>query len=533
MHGTTIKSFTSNKYVREFDSKVDAIERRIIPSIRKYYKKEYYKGIDNFIETNVTGYENLFKTNDVLDLFQDIYIKVGFQIANWYFRSFERYRTKADPKPFKTKWQNAFSTYGSLIAAYNAPLVSGTAKKTLIKLTERLYRDPEFQALGNQEQARILRGKFNQYSDYQARRLVRTESTRAANYAIEQSSLTMFPAEQLSKRWLNVGDAKVRNHHQNISPVRMNEDFVVGGEYIKRPGEGSAKNTINCRCRMIVVPDEDAVAITEMTDIGIGVGQARIDSFTLENITNTVAQVAATAAPIANAAAQTFKEVKDNISDIFSKSNIKVRSTTLSTNRTLDQYNEVNEKLRMLMNKYNYDHLQNNAKPINIRFKTTKDSYGYRRYNGLTGQTITVNLGDRWETISRMPNQEINMVGLYDGRWKSIVDEVNFHLATPVHEMAHVLTSTRYAQYMSRKGVNKHQNFFDELDKIYIDYKSELEEAKILESAVSWNKVFLGRYAQKNIDEFLAEGFTEYHLSSNPSKYAILIGKLVEKYYGK
>mgnify|MGYP004145712245 CR=1 FL=1 len=79
--------------------------------------------------------------------------------------------------------------------------------------------------------------------------------------------------------------------------------------------------------------------------------------------------------------------------------------------------------------------------------------------------------------------------------------------------------------------LDKGPQYFDDFR--MSDWKSELEEAKILESAVSWNEVFLGRYSLKNLDEFLAEGFTEYHLSSNPSKYAILIGKLVEKYYGK
>jgi hypothetical protein len=43
----------------------------------------------------------------------------------------------------------------------------------------------------------------------------------------------------------------------------------------------------------------------------------------------------------------------------------------------------------------------------------------------------------------------------------------------------------------------------------------------------------LGTYASKNIDEFMAEGFTEYKLSSNPSKFAIEIGKLIEKYFKK
>ena len=43
----------------------------------------------------------------------------------------------------------------------------------------------------------------------------------------------------------------------------------------------------------------------------------------------------------------------------------------------------------------------------------------------------------------------------------------------------------------------------------------------------------MGSYASKNIDEFLAECFTEYELTAKPSKYARLVGELVNKYYKK
>jgi hypothetical protein len=47
------------------------------------------------------------------------------------------------------------------------------------------------------------------------------------------------------------------------------------------------------------------------------------------------------------------------------------------------------------------------------------------------------------------------------------------------------------------------------------------------------NQISLGDYASTNIDEFMAESFTEYRLSSKPSKYAVLVGKLIDKYFKK
>jgi hypothetical protein len=45
--------------------------------------------------------------------------------------------------------------------------------------------------------------------------------------------------------------------------------------------------------------------------------------------------------------------------------------------------------------------------------------------------------------------------------------------------------------------------------------------------------VFLGKYASANKNEFLAEAFTEYKLSSNPSKYALEVGRLIDRYFKK
>ena len=47
------------------------------------------------------------------------------------------------------------------------------------------------------------------------------------------------------------------------------------------------------------------------------------------------------------------------------------------------------------------------------------------------------------------------------------------------------------------------------------------------------NEIHLGDYADYNHNEFMAEAWTEYKLSSNPSKYAVEVGKLIDKYYKK
>jgi hypothetical protein len=42
----------------------------------------------------------------------------------------------------------------------------------------------------------------------------------------------------------------------NGQKVKQQDSFIVGGEAIMRPGEGSGRNVINCRCSAIYYPDQ-------------------------------------------------------------------------------------------------------------------------------------------------------------------------------------------------------------------------------------------------------------------------------------
>ncbi len=252
-----------NKSVKQwrddYEKQLSLAERKITPKITKYYIKEYNKGVSNFIETGSTDYQSLFKFELFKNIYIDIYESVSLRFANWYAKNFSKYNVKADPKQFTASWRAAFNYYAGRVAATNVVLVSGTAKKTLIQITQRLYRDPDFVSLGASQRARILRNQFKKYSRVQALRLVRTESTRAANFGIEQSALSVYAGQKLKKRWSTSLDGREREWHAiaNNQEVDFDKPFFVGGEYMQRPGEGSARNVINCRCSMIPFPVEE------------------------------------------------------------------------------------------------------------------------------------------------------------------------------------------------------------------------------------------------------------------------------------
>lgn len=118
-------------------------------------------------------------------------------------------------------------------------------------------------------------------------------------------------------------------------------------------------------------------------------------------------------------------------------------------------------------------------------------------------------------------------------RGKSAVDEENLPLATIVHEWAHVIAtdaSKKVASSITGKNVDQ---FFIDLYDIRREYVEEINTLRMLGNDDGAGAIYLGKYANANNNEFMAEAFTEYQLHSTPSKYAIKVGKLIDKYFLK
>jgi hypothetical protein len=93
-----------------------------------------------------------------------------------------------------------------------------------------------------------------------AETIVRTEMGRAYNlatYSQQQEAADSIPG--LTKSWVATADARTRKEHLEAhrqyadNPVDATEPFIVGGEELQYPGDpnGSAWNTIQCRCRSV------------------------------------------------------------------------------------------------------------------------------------------------------------------------------------------------------------------------------------------------------------------------------------------
>lgn len=88
-----------------------------------------------------------------------------------------------------------------------------------------------------------------------------TGSQDVTNYLAQYvTSMEADPYLSASKSWNNAGDDRVREAHQDVDDVAINESFDVGGEPMIGPGDPQAsdENTANCRCYVTydgVVPE--------------------------------------------------------------------------------------------------------------------------------------------------------------------------------------------------------------------------------------------------------------------------------------
>jgi hypothetical protein len=273
-----------DKWQSAFERQLDIAEKKQIAKVKRYYKREYYKGVESFVSDGQTNFQLLFDNKDLLKIYRDLYTDIGMRFAKWYVNNFRKFITKAvDTSAFDDIWANAFASFGSAIGAERVTLVNGTARKTLTQITQRLMSDPEFMTLGAVEKGRILRNQFNQYSQWQAERLVRTEATAAANFAQAQAAQTIFPPEQMQKEWIASFDDRVRDTHSQADGqiVMANNTFLVGGQPMMFPGDpaGGAAETINCRCSVAYFPIEGAQTIGDITTIGFGLASGGINEF--------------------------------------------------------------------------------------------------------------------------------------------------------------------------------------------------------------------------------------------------------------
>ncbi len=272
------KQFKEN-WRKAYEDRLSKSEKTQIRIFRKYYTDNYNTAIEKF-QLGQINPELIMNVNEMTELYKQMYLDIGIKQGKWYATNFDKYLKKGvDFRQFLDYWNQAFAEKGEEMAGVRVVSVIATARKVFQQTIQKLMTDESFMAEGADAQARILRRKFKEVSQYQALRIVRTESALAANFATQETARQIFPGSQMSKEWIAGSDARVRPAHREADGqiVKFDEDFLVGGESLAYPGDprGSAGNVINCRCSTAPIPDEDAISNVELEEIGFGLSGQR------------------------------------------------------------------------------------------------------------------------------------------------------------------------------------------------------------------------------------------------------------------
>jgi hypothetical protein len=163
-----------------------------------------------------------------------------------------------DTSFYKSDWIKRLKDWYDEHGGNRVKEITETTKRRLRDALKNSYTDNE--GMSNQERAKLIYDELSDpdYNRYRSLVIARTEATTAANlgHSIAADSLSDRLNMKLEKRWIPTIDSRTRDAHELmlLSPtIDKDELFDVGGELLAQPGDpaGSAKNVINCRCRVV------------------------------------------------------------------------------------------------------------------------------------------------------------------------------------------------------------------------------------------------------------------------------------------
>lgn len=188
---------------------------------------------------------------------QQLYIQTGVAKANLTMRALlrlPRVEKKKGTIGFNPQWTSEILNYFRLFLFNKVVLpISETTQDYIRRVLE------EGIAEGWTIDEMVNRINRQDYLDGRVERILRTETNRAINYGNELAAKSYDFKTQ--KRWIAVHDSRTRHPHAEADGQTTDIDgsFSVGGETLDFPGDpnGSAENTINCRCHTEIITMRD------------------------------------------------------------------------------------------------------------------------------------------------------------------------------------------------------------------------------------------------------------------------------------
>ena len=524
-----------NKWQTDFEKQLDISEKRQLSKVKKYYKSEYKKGIESFVSEGQTNFALLFDDKDLLKIYRDIYTDIGLRFAKWYARNNDKYLTKGvNPNQYVDQWTNKFASFGSAVGAQRVTLVSGTAKKTLIGITQQLMRDPEFMSLGNQQKGRILNSQFSRYTNNQAERLVRTEATAAANFATMESATTIFPGAQMRKEWIASFDDRTRSTHSEAGssdPIPYNDPFMVGGSFLMYPGDpsGPAAEVINCRCSVAPFPIKAAQTVGEISDINFGMGGG---STTGIGLTEVVSAINATLSGVGDTVventafipAKTLKEAENRMLEIGGVKNVDLKGLKKAEyNEILRIYEKENRFSKLNLNSIStYRNARSNAmavySPSQNRISFNLSNFKKHRKDNFKSYQNQIN-----DLEALITEYKIKYLGNTSYKQSQVVSRIN-SFKRRINEIKFKIKDGEKARVWSISS-----SFEDRIESLGVTFIHEIghfrhfKQLRETRGVGFNNRLSVSEYGRTNDKEYLAEWYAHYRVYGPEGVPEILI----------
>lgn len=256
------------------------INRNRIKFIRlsQKFSKVQFNRISNDLRKEFQGSQNINSFIDIVNsykiersVFEDIwdytYNRAGLDFAQSEFQDQKAWSPKMEKKSIlddlrKNTWSKMIQEFVESECGELITLSIKNEFEDIVNVAQKSVSIAGKQGLGAIDTMKLILGNYDRMHEFKAQRIARTEVMRASNqgsYIGAQES-----GRDLEKVWLATQDDRTRDgsesdyNHLDMDDVAVNRDepFNVSGENMMFPGDpnGSAGNTINCRCAVSFRP---------------------------------------------------------------------------------------------------------------------------------------------------------------------------------------------------------------------------------------------------------------------------------------
>lgn len=234
--------------------------------IEGQYRRKIFAALQNQVENVVTKVKQNGPTQARNDIDSDVqfyeigsiikalYIQSGILQANVTYRQVRQMQSKFSGMGFNQEWTNAILAYFRLNLLNKAVLpITNTTKELIRQILNRAISE----GWGVDQTVKEILRHTTEINRHRANVIVRTESVRAMNVG------TLLGADKstivLDKQWITAKDERVRRSHARLQGEIIDIEGVFDNG-CAFPGDpnGSAKETINCRCTIALVPKRDS-----------------------------------------------------------------------------------------------------------------------------------------------------------------------------------------------------------------------------------------------------------------------------------